>query len=112
VPVVDAPPAQPINQPAPHVQAAMRQAQSQAQAQAQAQPVTQANPNAAVVAQQQEQPQLAFVTESATEQEAAPEWQMSLRREPERPPVAPLGAAALGIVSVYAYAYRTARQRH
>ena len=110
-PVVEAPPAQPINQPAPHVQAAMRQAQSQAQAQAQAQPVTQANPNAAVVAQQQEQPQLAFVVEHATEQEAATEWQMSMRRRPERPPVAPLGACAVAMAAAYAYAYQTARQR-
>ncbi|HEX8002098.1 MAG TPA: hypothetical protein VF519_05335 [Mycobacteriales bacterium] len=110
-PVVEQPPSQPVNQPAPHVQAAMRQAQSQAQAQAQAQPVTQANPNAAVVAQQQEQPQLAFVAESATEQETATEWQMSLRRRQERPPVLPIGAAAAGMAMAYAYAYRTARQR-
>jgi len=112
VPVVEHPPAQPINQPAPHVQAAMRQAQSQAQAQAQAQPVTQANPNAAMVAQQQEQPQLAYVAEQATEGEQATQWEMSARRRPERPPVAPIGACAVAMAAAYAYAYNTARQRH
>jgi hypothetical protein len=113
-PAVEPPPAQPINQPAPHAQAAIRQAQSQAQAQAQgqAQPVAQGNPNVAVVAQQQEQPQLAFVTEDAMEQEKATEWQMSSRRR-ERPPVLPVGACAVGMAAAYAYAYanRTARVR-
>jgi hypothetical protein len=112
-PAVQAP-HQPISQPAPHVQAAVRQAQSQAQAQAQgqAQPVSQANPQAVVVAQQQEQPQLAYVLEGDPGIEAAGQWEMSAR--PRRaPPVAPFGlaACALTMAAACALGYRTSKAR-
>jgi hypothetical protein len=108
------PPHQPIQNPAPHVQAGVRQAQSQAQAQAQgqAQPVQQANPNAVVVAQQQEQPQLAFVTEGEPASEVATEYFMTARPRRAAPlaPVA-LGACALTMAAAYGFAYRIQKAR-
>jgi hypothetical protein len=104
-------PQQPLPQPAPHVQAATRQVQSQAQAQAQAQPVTQANPNAVIVAQQQEQPQLAYVTEAHSEQ-VADVYEMSARPR-GRDPMAPFGLAACAVTMAagWAYAARTVKVR-
>jgi hypothetical protein len=112
-PVEPAPPLpqQPLPQPAPHVQAATRQVQTQAQAQAQAQPVTQANPNAVIVAQQQEQPQLAYVTEAHSEQ-IADVYEMSARPR-GRDPMAPFGLAACAVTMAagFAFAVRTAKVR-
>lgn len=107
-------PHMPVQQPAPHVQAAVRQAQSQAQAQAQgqAQPVTQANPNAVVVMQHQEQPQLAIAWEGEPGVETAEQWEMSALRR-RSAPVAPfaLAACAVAMAAVCAYAVSMAKAR-